>query len=43
MKEWNSIEKYEKFIKSSEGLQRMIKTPYMLSIVVNVMPEIDNM
>ena len=42
LKEWSSVEKYNGEIKRTQGLLELIKTPYMLTIIVNILPELSS-
>jgi len=38
--EWVVLERYEREISNIKGLDELIKTPYMLTIIINVLPEL---
>ena len=41
MKEWSKFEKYNDAITQTIGLEDLIKTPYMLTIIMNILPDLE--
>ena len=41
MKEWSNFEKYNTAITLTPGLEDLIKTPYMLTIIMNILPDLE--
>ena len=41
MKEWSNFNKYNNAITQTPGLEDLIKTPYMLTIIMNILPDLE--
>jgi hypothetical protein len=41
MRQWSNFDKYNNAIMNTEGLVDLIKTPYMLTIIMNILPDLE--
>ena len=41
MREWSNFDKYNDAIVQTPGLEDLIKTPYMLTIIMNILPDLE--
>ena len=41
MSEWSYFDKYNSAITMTPGLEDLIKTPYMLTIIMNILPDLE--
>jgi hypothetical protein len=41
MREWSTFDKYNDAIMNTAGLEDLIKTPYMLTIIMNILPDLE--
>ena len=41
MREWSNFDKYNDAITKTAGLTDLIKTPYMLTIIMNILPDLE--